>query len=126
MPPAQGTEIPAREFISYLVDTKDYCVFEVEGVEWLFVFRNLLDRWRDKSTPRSPPTFEEPGKFGILYAGERIFYWVRRGAIPPKVMAKAFGLPVEKVSKALYIRLQPLGREGDKVPEPTVDYYGLA
>ena len=123
-PEDDGTEVHGREFISHLVDTKDYCVFEVEGIEWHFVFNNLLDKYRDKDAPRPAPTYEEPGKFGILYSGPKIYYWVRRGSIPPDALAQAFGLPSDKVKKALFVRLQPLSR--DQVAEPTVDYYGTA
>ena len=123
-PDCEGTEVEAREFISHLVETKEYCVFEVQGIEWHFVFNNLFDQWRDPDAPRPPPTFEEPGKFGILYAGPKVFYWVRRGAIPPKALAQAFGLPAGDVQKALFVRLHPLSRE--ETAEPTVDYYGTA
>ena len=119
-----GTEVHAREFISHLVDTKEYCIFEVEGIEWHFVFNNLLDQFRDKDADRPNPTYEDPGKFGILYAGSKTYYWVRRGSIPAKTLSQAFGLPPDKVKKAIFIHLQPLSPE--KVAEPTVDYYGEA
>lgn len=121
---ADGTEVHTREFISHLVDTRDYCIFEVEGVEWHYVFNNLLDQFRDPKAPRSNPTYDDPGKFGILYAGPKVYYWVRRGSIPVKTLSQAFGLPQNEVKKALFVHLQPLSPE--TVVEPTVDYYGEA
>lgn len=126
MPSEEGTDIPAREFIAHLIDTQDYCVFEVKGIEWHYVWNKLLDEVRDADEARPPPTMEEPGQFGILYAGPSIFYWAERGAIPAERLAEAFGIPTGTMDKALYIRLGPLDANQPPTPEPTVDYYGLA
>ena len=55
-PEDDGTEVHGREFISHLVETKDYCIFDVEGIAWHFVFNNLLDSYRDRKAHRPSPT----------------------------------------------------------------------
>lgn len=119
------TSVPAREFITHLLDTREYCIFEVEGMEWHFVFKNLIERWRPEGE-RPPPTFDDPGNFGILYANPRVYYWIKRGAVPTPDLAGVLGLEKAEVEKALFIRLNPIVVEGPPPPEPTVDYYGLA
>ena len=98
------------------IDVRDYWKLSIDGIEWVYVVRKLIDLYL-----KDIPIVEFPF---VIAAGEgKPLYYLKRRYIPASAIVKATGKTLEQVEKMEVIDLRVSKKD---LPNPTVDYWGEA
>ena len=127
-----GTIPNVQNFLDVLAETGLYWIILTYGPDWGMVVQRIVDDFLgDEDGTVDPMVFRQGlyedfpvyGRFEL--PGPRYVHMLSRAAIPPEVLSVRFGVGLDRVMDAEFIKLTPTqAMLGKGLPKPTVGEYG--